>query len=84
MKTNPIINPATDDTTMTVLPREDRKDAEIEMREDIEVDKEKILYNDEGEEDPNSPANILKRYPLLVGMTPEEREILNKRVRRRM
>ncbi|KAG7527512.1 hypothetical protein FFLO_06858 [Filobasidium floriforme] len=54
------------------------------MREDIEVDKEKILYADGGEEDPNSPANILKRYPLLVGMTPGEREILNKRVRRRI
>ena len=34
--------------------------------------------------DPNSPAAILKRYPLLRNMTTEELERLNKQTRRRM
>ena len=39
----------------------------------------------EGEDaDPNSPAAILKRYPLLRNMTGEELERLNKQTRRRM
>lgn len=35
-------------------------------------------------EDLNSPEAILDRYPLLRVMTEEEREKLNRRVRRRM
>ena len=39
----------------------------------------------EGEDaDPNSPAAILKRYPLLCDMTGEQLERLNKQTRRRM
>jgi hypothetical protein len=35
-------------------------------------------------EDLNSPEAILDRYPLLRVMTEDEREALNRRVRRRM
>ena len=34
--------------------------------------------------DPNSPEAVLARYPLLSAMTPEEREALNKKLKRRM
>jgi hypothetical protein len=50
---------------------------------EIHLDEHAIGF--EGEDaDPNSPAAILKRYPLLRNMTGEELERLNKQTRRRM
>jgi hypothetical protein len=34
--------------------------------------------------DPNSPAAVLARYPLLSAMTAEERAVLNRKLKRRM
>jgi hypothetical protein len=36
------------------------------------------------DDDPNSPEAILNRYPLLRVMSEKERDVLNRRVRRRM
>lgn len=42
---------------------------------------EKLAVEDE---DPNSPFNILQRYPLLRDRSEKDLDLLNRRVRRRM
>jgi hypothetical protein len=53
---------------------------DIEDKGEIAVLEHKLVEH----EDLNSPAAILDRYPLLRVMSENEREALNRRVRRRM
>lgn len=53
---------------------------DIEDKAEIAALEHKVVEH----EDPNSPEAILDRYPLLRVMTEDERETLNRRVRRRM
>jgi len=53
---------------------------DIEDKGEIAVLEHKLVEH----EDINSPEAILDRYPLLRVMSEAEREVLNRRVRRRM
>jgi hypothetical protein len=59
--------------------KEDFK-GESDFKEDIT----KIDETSHEDADPNSPEAVLSRYPLLSAMSPEERKVLNKKLRRRM
>lgn len=68
------------DSAITSAPITDRSIVDIEDKAEISNLEHKVIEH----EDPNSPEAILDRYPLLRVMTEDEREVLNRRVRRRI
>lgn len=70
------------DMPITAVPaaRDSQTALDVEDKGEIAVLEHKVIEH----EDPNSPEAILDRYPLLRVMTEDEREVLNRRVRRRM
>lgn len=73
---------AANDLPIMALPdnRDSAHALDVEDKGEIAALEHKVVEH----EDPNSPEAILDRYPLLRVMTEEEREKLNRRVRRRM
>lgn len=70
------------DMPITAIPeaRHSQTNLDLEEKGEISALEHKVIEH----EDMNSPEAILDRYPMLRVMTEDEREILNRRVRRRM